>query len=100
MADEAILSIDFCRLPAITVMPVIRVRPIIRAEAVAAVRRGLRTEFCRASLPETPKTRRTGAAAAISGRDSSGVRTKTPMISSTAPRPIGACPSEPSIVVA
>ena len=41
----------FCTLPAITVMPVMRVRPIISAEAVAAVRRGLRTEFCRASLP-------------------------------------------------
>ncbi len=94
------MSIDFCRLPAITVMPVIRVRPIISAEAVAAVRRGLRTEFWRASLPETPKTRRTGAAAAISGRDSSGVRTNTPMISRTAPRPMGAWPSEPDIVVA
>lgn len=77
-----------------------RVSPIISAEAVAAVRRGLRTEFWRASLPETPKALRSGDAAAISGRDSSGVRMKTPMMSRTAPRPMGACPSEPSIVVA
>ncbi len=66
-----------------------RVRPIIRAEAVAAVRRGLRTELRRASLPAMPKARSTGAAAAISGRDSSGVRMKTPITSRPAPSPIG-----------
>ena len=33
-----------------------RVRPIIRAEAVAAVRRGLRSEFCPARLPIEPNT--------------------------------------------
>ena len=37
---------------------VTRVRPIIRADAVAAVRRGLRSEFCPASVPTAPKTRR------------------------------------------
>lgn len=94
------MSIACWRLPAITVMPVMRVRPIISADAVAAVRRGLRTEFWRASLPEIPKIRRTGAAAAISGRDSSGVRMNTPMISRTAPIPMGAWPSEPLIEVA
>jgi len=99
-AAVAILSIDFWRLPAITVIPVIRVRPIISADAVAAVRRGLRTEFWRASFPEMPNTRISGAAAAIRGRERRGVRMKTPMISRTAPSPMGAWPSEPSIVVA
>ncbi len=35
-----------------------RVRPIMRALAVAAVRRGLRIEFCAASCPTVPKARR------------------------------------------
>ena len=35
-----------------------RVRPIIRAEAVAAVRRGLRRAFCSARTPTAPKARR------------------------------------------
>ena len=34
------------------------VSPIIRALAVAAVRRGLRREFCAASVPTVPKARR------------------------------------------
>ncbi len=77
----------FCVLPAITVMPVIRVSPIISAEAVVAVRRGLRSAFCRARRPEMPKARRTGVASAISGRDSSGVRMNTPTSSSIPPPP-------------
>ena len=70
----------------ITVMPVTRVRPIVSAEAVAAVRRGLRTAFCRASLPDTPNAAQHRRGGAISGRDSSGVRTNTPISSSTAPQ--------------
>ena len=35
-----------------------RVSPIISALAVAAVRRGLRSEFCAASTPTVPKARR------------------------------------------
>ena len=35
-----------------------RVRPIMSAEAVAVVRRGLRSEFCPARVPTDPKTRR------------------------------------------
>ncbi len=89
----------FCTLPAITVRPVMRVRPTISAEAVAAVLRGLRTAFCRARLPEMPNARSTGAARAISGRDSSGVRTNTPISSSTAPPPITALPSSMPVAV-
>ncbi len=41
-----------------------RASPIIRAEAVAVVRRGLRSEFCPARLPTLPKIRRYAAWAA------------------------------------
>ena len=37
-----------------------RARPIIRAAAVWAVRRGLRMEFSRPSLPATPSVRASG----------------------------------------
>ena len=42
-------------LAASTEMPATRASPIIRALAVAAVRRGTRRAFCRASLPITPQ---------------------------------------------
>lgn len=66
---------------------------MVRAAAVAAVRRGLRTAFCRASLPGVPNSLpSTGPTSAITGRESSGSRTKTPISARAAPRPTGARP--------
>ena len=63
-------------------------RPIISAEAVAAVRRGLRRVFWPASTPTVPKTRRNRAAApASSGIDSSGEAAVTPSRIASTPAP-------------
>ena len=43
-------------------MPATRASPIIRALAVAAVRRGTLSAFCRASLPMTPSITTKGQA--------------------------------------
>ena len=50
-------TLALAEAPAMDIV-VTRVRPIIRAEAVAAVRRGLRSEFWPASTPMLPNTRR------------------------------------------
>ncbi len=100
-AKSALMSLAKARSAALlteaptTLSVVIRVTPMVSAEAVVAVRRGLRTAFSRASLPGVPNSlRSTGANSAITGRDSSGVRTKTPIISAPEPRPTRLTDSE------
>ena len=50
-------TLAFAEAPNTDIMAT-RVRPIINAEAVAAVRRGLRVAFCSAIRPMEPKSRR------------------------------------------
>ena len=50
-------KLAFAEAPRIDIIAT-RVRPIISALAVAAVRRGLRSEFSRASTPTVPKNLR------------------------------------------
>src|SRR3970282_2859294 len=54
-------------------------RPIIRADAVAAVRRGLRIAFSRPSLPGTPARRIGAPRVPDTGLAISGVRLATPL---------------------
>ena len=64
--------------------------PIIRAEAVAAVRRGLRTAFSRASSPRTPTARGSSAPRTrITGRASTGASVATPSNEPSAPSMTG-----------
>ena len=63
-------------------------RPIISADAVAVVRRGLRSEFWPARLPTVPNTRRYVAApAARNGRLITGLTAVTPSSTTRIPRP-------------
>ena len=65
-----------------------RARPTMSAEAVWAVRRGLRIEFSRPSLPGSPRTRASGRPITLdSGRARAGASTAVPMKMATAPRP-------------
>ncbi|MFM9589255.1 hypothetical protein ACKI1J_11975 [Streptomyces scabiei] len=90
------LSVDSPRVVASTVMALTTVRPMASAEAVAPVRRGLRTAFRPAGLPETPKPRHSsGRTTAITGRESNGTSTMTPVTARMAPNPTSALPSEP-----
>ena len=62
--------------------------PIIKVAAVAAVRRGWRTELTSASLPTSPNRRRnTRPQAQTSGLPSAAVPSTRPTSSSTAPMP-------------
>ena len=62
--------------------------PIIRAEAVAAVRRGRRTEFSLARVPVTPNIVGRGAPMIRALRRATrGARTVTPRKTMKAPRP-------------
>ena len=76
--------------------------PIISAEAVAAVRRGLRALFSRASLPEAPSIRGSGAPSArAAGRAMRGLSTATATKITRAPPPISVSvkavePTEPN----
>ncbi len=64
------------------------IRPRVRANAVAAVRRGLRTALVRASRPTAPNGRATTAPSpATNGRDSAGAASRTAMIRANAPMP-------------
>ena len=64
-------------------------RPIISADAVEAVRCGLRRELSRASRPAAPPSRAAGEpSTAASGRMSRAESSETPMKISSAPRPI------------
>ena len=62
--------------------------PIIRAAAVWAVRRGLRIEFSRPSLPGTPSTAASGRPSALdSGRATTGASMPAAMNTASAPTP-------------
>ncbi len=72
-----------------TATSVTRASPIINADAVEAVRSGLRLEFSRASPPATPPNRRAGQpSTAASGGTSLYESSETPLKISRAPRPI------------
>ena len=66
--------------------------PIMSAEAVDAVRRGLRMAFSRPSLPWIPRRRIGAPITPASGRAPSGNRIAMPTNVAAAPRPI----SEPA----
>ena len=71
-----------------TVNSVTTPTPTISAEAVPAVRRGLRRAFCRASAPVIPRSRGSGhPRSALAGRATVGPSMTMPMRVSTAPRP-------------
>lgn len=97
MLSVVALSTAWPRVTPSTEMPVTRVRPIARADAVAPVRRGLRTAFCAASLPETPNIRcSSGRTRAITGRDSSGIRMMMPMRARKEPPAMRSWPFDPA----
>jgi hypothetical protein len=62
--------------------------PIISAEALDAVRLGLRMAFSRASAPAVPRRRGSGAPSALlNGSDTVRPRADTPKNTSSTPRP-------------
>ena len=61
-------------------------RPTMSADAVCAVRRGLRIEFCRPRRPETPRASGRPMTLDI-GRATRGANMPTPTKIATAPRP-------------
>ena len=68
-----------------------RARPTMSAEAVWAVRRGLRMEFSRPSLPGSPSSRASGRPITLDiGRAIAGASMAAPMKTATAPRPTSA----------
>ena len=70
------------------VMNPTRPTPIISADALAAVRLGLRMAFSRASLPVTPRSRGSGAPIArLSGSEIVRPSTDTPKKTSSTPTP-------------
>ncbi len=77
-----------------TVIPPTSATPIISADAVAAVRRGLRMAFSRASCPRAPVSRgSTSPRTRTTGRASTGLRVATPRNPASAPsRTIGTVP--------
>ncbi|CAM5376646.1 hypothetical protein SBADM41S_01024 [Streptomyces badius] len=96
MLSVVILSMAWPSVTPSTEMPVTRVSPMARAEAVAPVRRGLRTAFCEASFPETPNTFfSSGRTSAITGRESSGIRMMTPIRAKNAPAATSRRPEAP-----
>ena len=65
-----------------------RAMPTMRADAVCAVRRGLRIEFSRPSRPGIPVRRATGRPIALaSGRAKPGATMEVPTKMPSAPRP-------------
>ena len=82
------LEIDALAEAAKIVMKPTSATPIMSADAVAAVRRGLRIAFSRASVPVMPRTLGSGAPMnRLIGRASTGPRTKMPMKIAIAPSP-------------
>ncbi len=74
-------------------MPVTISRPKVSANAVAAVRRGLRTALVRASVPIRPNGRpMTWPSGRITRPDSSGDSNSAPMPTRTSPSPMSAAP--------
>ena len=71
--------------------------PTMRADAVAAVRRGLRRAFSRESRPVVPQIRGSGRPmAATAGRLANGLSTATPRKTSSAPMPTQRMPASAS----
>ena len=71
-----------------TAMAETRARPTMSADAVCAVRRGLRMEFSRPSRPDMPNRRASGRPITLAiGRATAGASLATPMKIRTAPRP-------------
>jgi hypothetical protein len=76
-----------------------RPTPIIRAKAVDAERRGLRTALSRASSPDTPRSRATGAPSTrATGRASTGLISSMPASTPNTPMPTyaGVVPRAPA----
>ena len=68
-----------------------RARPTMSADAVCAVRRGLRIEFSRPSLPGAPSTRASGRPITLeSGRATAGASMVAPTKMTAAPAPTSA----------
>ncbi len=87
---------DFFTDDASTLTVVIRARPIISAEAVAAVRRGLREALVLDRTPTVPKSLRIGAPRPrTTGPAASGARMTTAISTSRAPTPTVCAPLEP-----
>ena len=74
-----------------TAMADTRAMPIMRAEAVWAVRRGLRMEFSRPNLPGAPRTAANGRPMALErGRATAGASMAAPTKTTAAPAPTSA----------
>ena len=80
MAWSALLVADFDSEAPNTAIAETRAKPTMSAAAVWAVRRGLRMEFSRPSLPATPSSRGSGRPITLdSGRARAGDSVATPM---------------------
>jgi hypothetical protein len=91
IAWSALLVADFDSEAPNTDIAATRARPIMSAEAVWAVRRGLRIEFSRPSLPGSPSSRASGRPITLdSGRAIAGESMVTPTKMPTAPAPTSA----------
>ena len=88
-ASSTTLSLVALREEASTPTAETTARPIISAEAVAPVRRGLRSAFSPARRPAVPKTRpKTDRHATSTGLPSTGASTAVVITQMTAPAPI------------
>jgi hypothetical protein len=91
IAWSTLLVADFDSEAPNTDIAATRARPIMRAEAVWAVRRGLRIEFSRPSLPGSPRSRASGRPITpASGRAIAGESMVTPTKMPDAPAPTSA----------
>ena len=92
MRSTPCVALAFSDAP-ITVNKVATATPTISADAVAAVRRGLRSALSRASRPPTPRSAAIGApSTAAAGRTATGPRTTNPARVPTAPAMAGPWP--------
>src|ERR1700722_16201474 len=88
MAWSALLVADRDTEAPNTDIAATRARPTMSAAAVCAVRRGLRMEFSRPSLPGSPSTRASGRPITLdSGRAMAGAKGAAPRKIATAPTP-------------
>ena len=88
IALSTLLVTDFDTEAPNTAMVDTRAIPTNSAEAVWAVRRGLRIEFSRPSFPEIPKRRASGRPITLAiGRATTGASIPRPMKMAKAPRP-------------
>ena len=85
--DNPVRVIDAFVEEARMVMKPTRATPIIRADAVAAVRRGLRRAFSVARWPVAPDTLVGRPSTFMTGRAITGANTNIPKMMSSTPRP-------------